>query len=409
MTGLRMSGRRTTMIGALLTAIGPISMAVYTPAMPELVHAFATTESAVKMTLSVYFGGFALAQLVAGPMSDAFGRRKAALGFLLIYLAGSLIAVLAPSIEWLIAGRLVQGIGASVGVTVSRAMVRDAFVGAEASRIVNAIGIVLAIGPAAAPTIGGLSLAAFGWQSIFCLMVGFGVSSCIVVVLFMRETAIPDRTRARPGRFAKAYFELAAEPRFLAASLVLGGSVGALYAQSTMLPFILIRHVGLSPLQFGMGMLMQTGFYFLGSVALRLVATSIGGHRAVSIGLCLMAAGATMIAMSAQFIEPRFLSIMLPVSFCSFGLAFVIPHITTVGLFPFPHIAGAASALMGFIQMGAGFVAGLCAAKIGEPLAAFGVIIPAMEFTAVLGYLLFLRASRQADIRAARIALQAGE
>lgn len=79
MTKARMSERRTSLIGALLTTIGPVSMAVYTPAMPELVEAFGTTESAIKLSLSVYFGGFAIAQLLAGPASDAFGRRKATL------------------------------------------------------------------------------------------------------------------------------------------------------------------------------------------------------------------------------------------------------------------------------------------------------------------------------------------
>lgn len=105
-----MSERRTTILGGLLTAIGPISMAIYTPAMPELVHAFGTTEAAIKLSLSLYFAGFALAQLLAGPFSDAFGRRAASITFLSIYLVGSVMAALAPSVEWIIAGRLIQGI-----------------------------------------------------------------------------------------------------------------------------------------------------------------------------------------------------------------------------------------------------------------------------------------------------------
>ncbi len=110
----RMSERRTSLIGALLTTIGPVSMAIYTPAMPELVHAFGTSDAAIKLSLSLYFFGFAFAQLLAGPFSDAFGRRIATLSFLGIYLLGSLFAAFAPSVELLLAGRLVQGIGASV-------------------------------------------------------------------------------------------------------------------------------------------------------------------------------------------------------------------------------------------------------------------------------------------------------
>ena len=252
---LRMSERRTSMLGALLATLGPISMSIYTPAMPELVTAFSSTESMIKLTLSVYFGGFSIAQLLSGPMSDAFGRKPATLAFVGINLLGSLICLFAPSVEWLLAGRLIQGIGASVGITVARAIVRDQFVGAEASRIMNLIGIMLAIGPAMAPTIGGLALAAFGWHSIFVFLIGFGLLVLSGVTLFMRETTVADRALARPARLLSAYGSLLADRRFIAAALVLGGSVGALYAQATMLPFILIERVGLTPTAFGIGML----------------------------------------------------------------------------------------------------------------------------------------------------------
>ena len=158
MTAARMSERRTSIIGAFLVALGPISMALYTPAMPELVHAFSSTDSAIKLTLSVYFAGFALSQLVSGTMSDVLGRRPTTLLFMAIYLAGSLMSAFAPTVEILLAGRLVQGIGASVGMTVARAIVRDQFTGVEAARIMNMIGMMLAIGPAISPTLGGICL-----------------------------------------------------------------------------------------------------------------------------------------------------------------------------------------------------------------------------------------------------------
>jgi DHA1 family purine ribonucleoside efflux pump-like MFS transporter/DHA1 family bicyclomycin/chloramphenicol resistance-like MFS transporter len=392
-----MSERRTSVLGALLATIGPISMSVYTPAMPELVSAFQTTDSAIKMTLSLYFAGFSVAQLLAGPLSDAFGRRAATLLFVGIYMIGSLLSAFAPDIGWLLAGRLVQGIGASVGITVARAIVRDQFTGAEASRIMNLIGIMIAIGPAIAPTVGGLALAAFGWQSVFFLLIGFGLLVCLSVLVFMRETGLPDRRRALPGPLLSAYGELAREPRFVSASLVLGGSVGALYAQATMLPFILIKVVGLSPTAFGLGMLMQSGFYFLGSVCLRYTAARVGGDGSVRIGLALLGLSGLMIALSVQLITPSYLSIMGPVAFLAFGLAFLTPHMTTSGLYPFPHIAGSASAMMGFIQMGSGFAGGLAASLIGLPLLAFGTVIPAMALVAILSHRWFLRASRRAE------------
>ncbi|WP_413786038.1 multidrug effflux MFS transporter [Agrobacterium sp. rho-13.3] len=384
-----MSVRRTAMLGAMLTALGPVSMAIYTPAMPELVRAFATTESAIKMSLTLYFGGFAIAQLVSGAMSDAFGRRKATIAFLLIYLAGGLLAAFAPNVDVLLAARLIQGIGASVGVTVARAVVRDQFSGAQATGILNLIGIMLAVGPAAGPTIGGLSLLAFGWQSVFVLMLVFGLVSVITIVLCLRETTIPDPTRLFPSRLLSAYRELLASPRFLLSALVLGGSVGALFAQSTMLPFVLINEVGLSPTAFGVGMLMQSGSYFTGSIALRFIARRIGNRHAALIGICMSATGGVLIFLSIHFIPASFLSVMAPVGVATFGLALITPYIITAGMAPFPHIAGSASAMMGFIQMSAGFTAGVAASLLGSPLTSFGTIIPLMELSAVASYIAF--------------------
>nr|WP_312858599.1 multidrug effflux MFS transporter [Rhizobium sp. G21] len=392
MSPARMSSLRTSLIGALLIALGPVSMALYTPAMPELVEAFSTTESMIKLSLSVYFIGFACAQLLSGPASDAFGRRKASLVFLAIYLAGSIAAAVAPSVEALLIARLVQGVGASVGVTVSRAIVRDQFTGAEASRLLNMIGIMLAVGPAVGPTLGGLALALFDWRAVFLLMVIFGAASAAVVFFLMPETTQPDPALIRPVRLAKAYGTLAGDLRVLSSALVLAGIVGALYAQSTMLPFILINRVGLTPVAFGLGMLMQTGSYFAGSVALRLVSPRLPPGWAVRIGLVLTVTGGAAIFLSTRLVEPTFLSIMLPVAFCSFGMAFVIPDVTTAGLTPYPHFAGTAAALMGFIQMGSGFLGGAAAAWIGDPLSAFGLIIPTMELVALLAYVIFTAA-----------------
>lgn len=390
-----MTTRRTAILGALLMAIGPISMAIYTPAMPELVKAFGTTEAAIKISLSLYFAGFALAQLVSGPASDAFGRKAASLVFLSIYLAGGLIAVFAPSVEFLLAARLIQGIGVSVGMTVARAIVRDQFVGSEASSILNLIGIMLAIGPAIGPTMGGLSLAAFGWHSVFWLMVGFGVISVIAVVFFLRETTVPDRKLIRPGNLVRAYAELLRNKRFLFAAMIMAGSVGALYAQATMLSFILINEVGLTPTGFGLSMLMQSGAYFSGSVALRFLVKILGDRHSAILGLCCSGIGGTLMILSVFFLEPSFITIMGPVAVATFGIALITPYIVTAAMAPFPHIAGSASAMMGFIQMSSGFIGGVAASLIGSPLLAFGTVIPFMEFMAIAGYIGFASFTRK--------------
>lgn len=394
MTAAMMSERRTTFLGALLTTLGPISMSLYTPAMPELVRAFDTTEAAIKLTLSFYFAGFAVAQLIAGPLADALGRKKATLLFLGIYVFGSVLATFASSVDLILVSRLIQGIGASIGVVVGRAIVRDLYTGPNAGRILNTIGIFLAIGPAMGPTLGGLTLGAFGWNAVFLLLVGFGLLSIGCVIFFLRETTTPDLAKLRPVQLAANYGTVLRTPIFLASSLVLSGTIGALYAQSTMLPFILVNEIGLTPTQFGMGMLMQSGAYLCGSLVLKVVSRYVSGPRAARIGITLCGFGAISMAMSVALVTPCFLSIMTPVAICTFGLAFLSPHVVTMSMAPFGHIAGSASAMTGFLQMSAGFLAGIAAALIGNPLIAFGIIIPFMELSALAGFLWLSRLTR---------------
>ena len=386
-----MSELRTSMIGALLVAVGPISMAIYTPAMPTLVRAFDTSDALIKLTLALYFAGFALTQLICGPLSDAFGRRKITALFMGLYLLGGLAAVLAPSVGWLLAARLLQGIGASVGVATARAIVRDQFVGETSSRIMNSIGIMLAIGPALAPTIGGFTLALAGWHAIFGVMVILAIAVIGVVLGCMRETTVPDPRLIRPKALLASYRRIATSRRFLATGLTLGGSTGALYTLATVLPFVLIDRAGLTPMQFGVGMLGQTGMFFLGSVVLKLLSGRIRADRLVAPGLVLIGIGGLSLVASIWLLPVSYLSIMAPIGFYAFGIAFVMPAMTTAALSQFPDIAGAAAAALGFVQMGMGLVGGMFCALIGEPVLATQLVIPCLAILAIASYVAFLR------------------
>ncbi|HEX2018861.1 MAG TPA: multidrug effflux MFS transporter [Aurantimonas sp.] len=382
-----MSERRTALIGGCLVAIGPISLALYTPAMPVLVDEFGTTESMIKLTLSVYFAGFALTQLACGPVSDAFGRRFTTLAFMVLYVAGSALAVAAPNVETLIAARLLQGIGASVGVTTARAIVRDQFAGETSSKIMNAIGIILAIGPAVSPTLGGFTLMLAGWNAIFVLMMLCGLIVVGVTLGCMRETGTPDRSRIRPGAIIRAYGRLAINRQFLATSLTVAGAVGALYTLATVLPFVLIDRAGLSPTAFGVGMLAQSGMFVAGSLTVRYAMARTSAYRLVPFGLGFIAAGSAALALSIALLPISYPSIMGPVGLYAFGIAFVMPAMTTASLAPFPDMAGAAAAMMGFIQTGAGLIGSALAALIGEPVLATQIIIPGLGLLAITSYL----------------------
>lgn len=384
-----MSERRVSLIGALLVGIGPVSMALFTPAMPEIVHAFGTTEAAVKMTLSLYFAGFAFAQLICGPLSDGYGRKPVTFAFMGIYLFATVAALLSPTIELLVLARFFQGVGAAVGVAISRAIVRDLFTNESSARIMNLIGLILGIGPALAPTLGGLTLTFFGWHAIFVFMVLAGIIIILVVHFSMVETVVRDLSRIHPKALMRAYRTLLTDPYFTLCSLVLGGGIGAIYTLATILPFILIETAGLTPTEFGLGMLIQSGSFFVGSLVVRRLMGRMGAYRLVPIGLVFIGCGSLAVALSLSLLEPAFLAVMLPVGIFVFGNAFTMPAMTTASLAAYPHMAGAAASMNGFFQMGGGLVGGIAAAMIGDPVTAMATVIPTMGVVAILSWLLW--------------------
>lgn len=375
--------------GAMLVALGPISMALYTPAMPDLVSAFGTSLAAVKTTLTAYFAGFAAAQLVCGPLSDGFGRRPVLVGFLAIYAAASVAAALAPTIETMTVARLVQGTGAAAGVAISRAIVRDGFTGQDAARIMNTIGIWLALGPALSPLIGSLLLVTLGWPAIFAAMVVYGVILLCVVVLRLPETNIHrDPSRASPAGLLAAYRRLVADPRFLFPAATLGLTIGGLYANATMLPFVLIERAGLSPTAFGLAMMLQSGSFIAGGLVTRRLLGRLDASRLVLPGLLVCAAGGVLLTASLAILPPTIVSVMGPVGIFAFALALFMPALTTGALAPFAEEAGAAAALMGFFQMGGGVLGSAAAALIGDPVVALAVVVPSMTVAGLAAGLL---------------------
>lgn len=383
-----MTARRVSLIGGMLVATGPVAMALYTPAMPDVVAAYASSKSVVKMTLTLYFAGFAVAQLIAGPLSDAIGRRPVTLIFMAIFCLASLAALQAPTVETLIAARFMQGVGASAGVAISRAIVRDCFRGDDSSRIMNMIGIILALGPAISPTLGGFLVLSVGWKSVFAVMIAFGFAIMLVTAFLMRET-LPERQPLKLAALSRSYVRLLGNWHFMLTSLTIAGAVGAIYAQATLLPFILMGQMGLTPSGFGLAMLLQSGLFFCGSLSVRELMKRTSGYRLVLPGLCFIALGGGLIFSLLWAEDPGVLRVMLPVGVYAFGIAFVMPAMSTAALAPFPRIAGAAASLMGFMQMGAGLLIGSIGALFADTLTALAVLIPAMAATACSSYAIY--------------------
>ena len=368
-----------------MVATGPLSLTLYSPALPTLVLDLGTTDAGGKLTLSVYFAAFAVAQLICGPLSDRYGRRGVGIAFFLIYVLGSLVSVAAPTLEVLFLGRFIQGFGVSAGVALSRAMVRDQFTGSEAIRILTLINLILTVTPAVAPTLGSVILLLGTWHHMFMVMAGFGLAIVALLAMGARETLPEDaRVPIRLSVVIGNYRRLLASPDFLLPSLLLGMVFSGFHGFTALLPFLLIGDMGLSPLQFAMAMLVQTASFIAGNLVVGYLSTRISSRRLVLIALFLLALGGLGFALLPNLFPGSVLAIMAPVGVWMLALAFVSPTSTAAAMSGFGRIAGAAGAMTGFFQVGGGFAGSLAAGMLwGDARAVLTLLLPVVAVLAI--------------------------
>ncbi len=360
-----MSARRTAIIGGLMVATGPLSLTLYAPALPTIVEGFGTSDAAGKLTLTVYFAAFALAQLICGPLSDRYGRRPVGIAFFAIYVIGSLIAAWAPTLEVLFLGRFVQGLGVSAGVALSRAMVRDQLIGSQAIRTLTMINLILTVTPAVAPTLGSFILLFGSWHLMFVVMAGFGLAIVALLAGGARETLPPEaRVPFRPSVIATNYRRLLSAPDFLFPALLLGLTFSGFHGFTALLPFIFIDGLGLTPFQFAMAMLVQTASFITGNLVVGYLSTRISGERLATIAMILLGLSGLGFAILPQLFPTEVIAYMGPVGVWMLGLAFISPSATAAAMAGFGTIAGAAGALTGFFQVGGGFFGSLAAGTL---------------------------------------------
>lgn len=369
-----------------MVAAGPLSILLYGPALPSIVADLGTTDALGKLSLSAYLGAFAVAQLLCGPLSDTLGRRRVTVLFFAIYVIGSAVAVLGPSIEWLLAGRVLQGIGVSVGVALSRAMVRDQFVGRESVRILTLINLILTVTPLISPTLGSLLLLAGNWHLLFVAMALYGLAIIGLTGLVTRETHPPERRMPfRLGSVLRNYGLLLRSPTFMLPGLLLGLVFGGFNGFATLLPFVLIGEIGLTPFQFAMFMLMQTLAFISGNVLAGRLARRLSGHTMIWVGVPFIVLSGISFAIGPMLAPGHALSVMVPVAIWMLGLALIGPTATATAMANFGSIAGAAGALTGVFQVAGGFVASLLASLAFERSStALMVMMPLLAALTVL-------------------------
>ncbi len=387
---LGMSARRTAIIGGLMVTTGPLSLTLYGPALPSIVADLGTTDAGGKLTMTVYFAAFAISQLLCGPLSDRFGRRWVGVVFFAVYVLGSLVCALAPTLEMLLLGRLLQGFGVSAGGAISRAMVRDQFTGMEAVRILTLVNLILTVTPAIAPTMGSVIMLAGSWHLMFAIMAAFGVAIIILLSFGARET-LPETARAplAPGRILRNYLGLLRAPDFLLPALLLALAFGGFYGFAALLPFVLIEDIGLTPFQFAMALLIQTGSFIVGNLVAGRLAHRLDGPQLIILGLVLLGIGGLGFAVAPRLFPDSVLAVMAPVSLWMLALPAIGPSATVAAMARYGHIAGAASAMTGFFQMGGGFIASLLAiALFTDARAALTIVLPLLAVLAIATALL---------------------
>jgi DHA1 family bicyclomycin/chloramphenicol resistance-like MFS transporter len=307
-----------------------------------------------------------------------------ALSFFLLYLVGSVVAVFAPTITWLLVARALQGIGAAAGVATARAVVRDQYTGQASARIMNLIGLIFAIGPAISPSLGALLLRTLGWHAIFALMVVYGLVVVGVTIFAISETNPNiNPAAARPANILRSYAALARDRTFMRFSLILSSAFGGLYTLPALLPFVLIGKVGLTPTQYGLATLIQTASYAAGNLVTMQLLRRYEADRLVPFGIAIVVAAAMILAVGLRIFPPSLPTIIGPTALWGFGSAWIVPGATTGALANAGGRAGAASAFMGFLQIGGGLAGSLIAAMLFVD--AFEALINVMPLLAIAG------------------------
>ena len=335
---------------ASLVALGPVSVDMYIPAMPTMMADLNTDISQMHLTLSAYLTGFAVFHLVCGPLADRFGRKPILYWGLAMFVIGCLGCAASRHIEQLLVFRLLQGIGACVGPTLARTVARDIFGPTRAARALSLIAMLMALAPAVAPTLGGLMLLVFPWSSIFWFLATYGALSILLVRLLLPES-LPRRQSLHPLAIARNYRELVADPFYLSVTIAGGLVYAGLLAYISSSSFVYIDMLGVPVEYFGLIFLTAVIGYMTGSGISARVAQRFASEQLMLLGAVLSVL-ATVIMLTGAHIWPlSVLALMLPMVLYSTGLGLVLPHTMAIALRPFPHIAGTASALLGFIQM----------------------------------------------------------
>lgn len=360
---------------ALVSMLGPFTIDAYLPSFEAIETAFGIGRAAMAQTLSFYLLAFALTTLIWGPLSDSFGRRPVMLVSLVAYVITSVACALAESFPELLIARVGQGLAASGGMIIGRAVIRDAFPGTQAQRAMSHVMLLFAIAPAVAPVIGGWLHEAFGWRSVFLFLAGYGVF-VIALVLFAFPETLPREQRhsIHPAAVSRVYWRALTHGRFLALVFAFSAWFGGLFLYIAGAPAMIFEHLGLEADSFAVQFVPMVLGVMLGSFLSGRLAHRWPARRTINTAFAVMLTAMVINLVQAEWLPPTPWNVIAPLVLYAFGVALAMPNITVMALDCFPRNRGMASAVQGFVQMAANaFVAGAAVPLFSRSVMGFAV------------------------------------
>jgi DHA1 family bicyclomycin/chloramphenicol resistance-like MFS transporter len=343
---------KNAIILGLLAAIGPFAIDMYLPALPTITADLHASTAATQMTLMAFFVAFGICQIIYGPVSDMVGRKPPLYFGLVLFTIGSIGCAAAGSIEWLIAFRFIQGIGASAMMVIPRAIIRDLHTGIEATRLMSTVMLVLSVSPILAPLTGSALIVPFGWRAVFIAVTVVAILGFILITLFLAETRpAEERITVSFGSVLGGFGQLLRHGRFLGLTFIGALGMSSFFTFLASSSFIYIDHFGLTPTQFSIAFSANAAGFIGASQATAALGMRFGMARVVTVAAFLHAAFA-LILLALTGMGLTGLAVLIVLLFCAFAcLGLVIPSVMVLALDDHGPIAGMASALGGTLQM----------------------------------------------------------
>ncbi len=346
---------RPALVLGLLSSIGPFAIDMYLPAMPEIGAALGTTVQGMQGTIVAYFIAFGLAQLIYGPWADRSGRKPPLYAGIGVFIVGSVVCTFAPTVEWLLVGRAIQGLGGAALMVVPRAIIRDLYTGHAATRLMAAVMMVISVSPMLAPLAGSGLMAVVGWRAIFGALVVAAVASLAILALFQPETLHEaDRQPFNLAATRRGAGVLFTDPLFMGLTFLGGFGMASFFVFIASASFVYTGTFGLSPTGFSLAFAVNAIGFFGASQAAGPLGMRHGAPKVMawaSAGFAFFTVALFALAL-AGFVNLWFCMAGLFLANACLGL--IIPTAMVMALDEHGDIAGLASSLGGTLQMLAG-------------------------------------------------------